>query len=246
MWLIGLITVFYTLPLMGQEDAKSIIKKMEDNMRGTSSFTEMTMTTVRPRYTREITMKTWTKGENFSLILITAPARDKGTAYLKRAKEIWNYVPNIDRMIKMPPSMMSQSWMGSDFTNDDLVNESSNINDFEHKIVGQVLYEAYDCWIIEMIPKPTSSIVYGKVKMWVAKDLYLQLKVENYDENDFLVSTILFKDIKSMGGKKIPTYMEIKPEDKKSNKTIIQYLNAQFDIKIEDDFFSVQNLKNIK
>src|SRR5690606_10484934 len=100
------------------------------------------------------------------------PVRDKGTAFLKRKKEIWNYVPSVDRMIKLPPSMMSQSWMGSDFSNDDLVRESSTINDYTHQILRSETVEGLDCWVISMIPKPNSSIVYSKVIVWVSKKAY--------------------------------------------------------------------------
>lgn len=240
-----LTTMMCVSSAIAQTSAADIIKRMEDRMRGESSYSEMRMTTVRPRFTREVTMKTWTKGENFSLIQITGPARDKGTAFLKRGKEIWNYVPNIDRMIKMPPSMMSQSWMGSDFSNDDLVRESSTIDDYSHRIVRSEKYNGYDCWVLELIPKPESSIVFGKVLIWVAKDLYLQLKVENYDENDVLVSTILFDNIRNMGGRKIPTRMEVIPADKKNHKTVLEYLDARFNIDIKDNFFSQQNLRNL-
>lgn len=230
---------------VAQDSAADIIKTMEDRMRGESSYSEMKMTTVRPRYTREVIMKTWAKGEDFSLILITGPARDKGTAYLKRGKEIWNYVPNIDRMIKMPPSMMSQSWMGSDFSNDDLVRESSTIDDYKHRIVRSETYKGYNCWVLELIPKPESSIVYGKVLMWVAKDLYVQLKVENYDEDGILVSSVLFDTIKDLGGRKIPSRMEVIPADKKNQKTVLEYLDARFNLEIKESFFSQQNLKNL-
>lgn len=243
---IMLLFVFTTLVSTAQDNAKEIIRKMEDKMKGKSSYVEMSMTTVRQRYTREIKMKTWTKGEDYSLILITEPARDKGTSYLKRVKEMWNYQPNIDRMIKMPPSMMSQSWMGSDFTNDDLIRESSNVDDYTHKIIEEIKYEGYDCWVIEMIPKPESSIIYGKVKIWISKEQYLQLRVENYDDKGKLVNSILFKEVKMMGGRLLPTVMEMIPADKKNQKTIIKYIDAKFNQTIQDSFFSVQNLKNVR
>ncbi len=249
-----LITSFSLLILLGAalgelfaaETAKSIIEKMEDQMRGESSYFEMTMTTVRPRYTRDVSLKTWTKGEEYSMILITAPARDKGTSFLKRGNEIWNYMPNIDRMIKMPPSMMSQSWMGSDFSNDDLVRESSNINDYSHSILREEAIDGFECWILELIPHPESSIIYSKVLIWVAKEIYVQLRIENYDEDDFLVSTLNFKEVKEMGGRIIPTLMEMIPADKPNQKTTLKYADAKFNIPIEESFFSVQNLKNIR
>ncbi len=244
--LVFMLVIFVPSPGKAQETARQIIEKMEDKMRGATSYFEMTMTTVRPRYTRDVTMKTWTKGEDYSLILITAPARDKGTAFLKRLKEIWNYVPNIDRMIKMPPSMMSQSWMGSDFSNDDLVRESSTIADYRHSILREEVYQARNCWVMELIPKPESSIVYGKVLLWIDKQHYIQLKIENFDEDGDMVSTLLFSEVKPMGGRTIPTLMEMVPADKPNQKTVIRYAEAKFNMPIEESFFSVQNLKNIR
>lgn len=243
-----LLMITFSLDSKGStpETAKSIIQKMEDQMRGESSYFELTMTTVRPRYTREVTMKSWSLGDDYAMILITAPARDKGTAFLKRAKEIWNYVPSIDRMIKMPPSMMSQSWMGSDFSNDDLVRESSILKDYDHRILREETFEEFECWVLELRPLPETSIVYDKVIIWVSKDLYLQLKVENYDEGSFLVSTLTFSDIKEMDGRFIPTVMEMVPADKPRQKTLLKYVNARFNIPIEEAFFSVQNLTNIE
>jgi outer membrane lipoprotein-sorting protein len=126
------------------QDPREIIRKVEDNMRGDASYSELTMTTERPRYTREISMKSWSLGEDYALILITAPARDKGTAFLKRGNEIWNYVPNIDRTVKMPPSMMAQSWMGSDFSNDDLVRGSSTIDDYTHTLLRSETVDGHE------------------------------------------------------------------------------------------------------
>ena len=244
--LLFLLVTLVPPPVKAQETARQIIEKTEQQMRGETMYSELTMTTVRPRYTRDVIMKTWSKGEDFSLILITAPARDKGTAFLKRQKEIWNYVPNIDRMIKMPPSMMSQSWMGSDFSNDDLVRESSTISDYRHSILREEVYQGRSCWVLELIPKPESSIVYGKVLLWIDKQHYIQLKIENYDEDGSLVSTLLFSEVKLMGGRTMPSLMEMVPAGKPNQKTVIRYTDARFNAPIEESFFSVQNLKNIR
>jgi len=225
---------------------REIIKRMEDKMKGDASYMEMTMTTVRPRYARDVSMKLWNMGDDLSLIFITAPAKDKGTGFLKRKKEIWNYLPTIDRMVKMPPSMMSQSWMGSDFTNDDLVRGSSTLDDYTHRLLPSEKIDGIDCFVIELIPKPESAIVYSKVLMWVSKDKYLQLKVENFDERMELANTIIQSKVVMLGGRELPSVMEMIPSDKKGNKTIITIKRIDFNTKIEDDFFSVQNLKNLK
>ncbi len=230
----------------GQPTARQILERMEAQMRGNSMYAEMKMTTVRPRFTREVTMKSWSKGDDYSMILITAPARDQGTTYLKRGREIWNYVPNIDRLIKLPPSMMSQSWMGSDFSNDDLVRESSIINDYTHRIVGTSQYKGHDCWVLDLVPKESSSVVYGRVRMWITQEHYLQLRVLNYDERGELASTIELDNIKQMGGRTMATKIEIIPADKRGHKTVLEYLNARFNLPIEDSFFTVQNMRNLQ
>lgn len=115
--------------------AKAIVKKAEDNMRGNTSKADITIKIIRPTWDREMNMKAWTKGDDYSMILITSPAKEKGTVFLKRIKEVWNWIPAIERTIKLPPSMMSQSWMGTDFTNDDLVKEASSVSDYDHKLL---------------------------------------------------------------------------------------------------------------
>jgi len=232
--------------LQAQESVTDILQKMEQRMRGDAMYAELSMQTIRPRYTREVAMKSWSLGNDYSLIFITAPARDKGVGFLKRDKEIWNYLPNIDRTIKMPPSMMSQSWMGSDFSNDDLVRESTILEDYDHRILGEEQLDGYDCWKIEMIPHPESSVVFSKVLLWVAKEKYFQMRVENYDDDDELVSTMVFSDIKMLGGRELPAKLEIIPEDKPGQKTVLIYHEADFNPQLSQDFFSIQNLKQIR
>lgn len=231
---------------LSAQDPREIISRMEDNMRGTSSYTEMTMETVRPRYTREISMKSWSLGDEYALIYVTAPAREKGTAFLKRGNEIWNYVPNIDRTVKMPPSMMSQSWMGSDFSNDDLVRGISMVDDYTHKLLGNETIDQHDCYVIEMKPKPETPVVYEKVIYWVTKKHDLPAKAENYDEFGDLVSTINFRDIKRIGGREIPTILEMIPENKSGQKTVLTTHSANYDVSLDASFFSLQNLNEVR
>lgn len=228
------------------EDPKEILQKVEDNMRGDASYTELTMLMERPRSKREISMKSWSLGEGYALILVTAPARDKGTAYLKRGKEIWNYFPGIDRTLKMPPSMMSQSWMGSDFTNDDLVRGTSTVDDYTHKILRSEKIGDLDCYVLELIPKPDAPIVYDKVIYWVSKTYYLPVKVENFDEFGELASTLHFRDIRNMGGRNIPAIMEMIPATKNGHKTMITTLKADYKINLNENWFTLQNLTNVK
>ena len=228
------------------ENAMQIIERMESNMRGESSYQEMTMQTVRPRYTRELSLKVWTLGDDYSLIYITAPARDKGTAFLKRGNEMWNYVPNIDRTVKMPSSMMSQSWMGSDFSNDDLVRGVSLVDDYTHTQLQNQKIDERECFVIEMTPKPETPVVFEKVTYWISVEYYLPIKVENYDDQNVLVSKIYFKEIKKIGGRNIPTIVEMIPEEKKGHKTILTTHNADYSIRLNQIFFSIQNLIDVR
>ncbi|MCI5081279.1 MAG: outer membrane lipoprotein-sorting protein [Saprospiraceae bacterium] len=227
-------------------EARDIIRKAEEKTRGSSSFSEMTMTIVRPTWTREVGMKSWTKDTDYSLILITNPARDKGMAFLKRKKEIWNWQPTIDRVIKMPPSMMMQSWMGSDFKNDDLVKESSILEDYTHQLIGTEKVEEYDCYKIELTPKEDAPVVWGKILSWISKDEFMQLKAEFYDEDGYLVNTMLGKNVKEMGGRTLPARLEVIPADEEGHKTIIEYQKLVFDQGIEAKFFSVQQMKRAR
>ena len=228
------------------QTAKEIIQKAEDKMQGNSNKSEMKMTIVRPDWKREVTMKGWALGREYSLILITAPARDKGSAFLKREKEMWNWQPSIDRVIKLPPSMMLQSWMGSDFTNDDLVKESSIVNDYNHSLSADTVINNLDCFKVVLIAKPDAPVVWGKIIIYIDKTEYNQHLVYYYDEDDFLINTMVLSDIKSMGGRIIPTHLEMIPADEPDHKTVIEYLKMEFDLDLEQKFFSQQNMKRVR
>ncbi|EOV6280768.1 outer membrane lipoprotein-sorting protein [Vibrio parahaemolyticus] len=228
------------------ESAFDIVQKSDQAMRGKSSYSEATMEIVRPDWTRSMTMKSWTKGTELSLVLVTAPAKDKGSASLKRHREMWNWVPSIERVIKIAPSMLSQSWMGSDFTNDDLINQSSIVVDYQHALLGNDSFEGDKVWVIEAMAKPDAPVVWNKVTLWISQSTYLQRKVEFYDEFDERVNVLTTYDVKELGGRKIATRMEMKPVDKPGNKTIFTTHQAQFDFDINDDFFSQQQMKSLR
>ncbi|ANQ58714.1 outer membrane lipoprotein-sorting protein [Vibrio parahaemolyticus] len=228
------------------ESAFDIVQKSDQAMRGKSSYSEATMEIVRPDWTRSMTMKSWTKGTELSLVLVTAPAKDKGSASLKRHREMWNWVPSIERVIKIAPSMLSQSWMGSDFTNDDLINQSSIVVDYQHALLGNDSFDGDKVWVIEATAKPDAPVVWNKVTLWISQSTYLQRKVEFYDEFDERVNVLTTYDVKELGGRKIATRMEMKPVDKPGNKTIFTTHQAQFDFDINDDFFSQQQMKSLR
>ena len=243
--LLSVVILFSLTPAFGQ-DAKEIVKKADEKWNGEkSSQGTMTMTIVRPTWERTIQFKIWTLGRDYSMTLITSPAKEKGQAFLKRETEMWNWMPSISRMIKLPPSMMADGWMGSDYTNDDILKESSIVVDFTHKIVGSETIEDYDCWKIEMYPKEEAAVVWGKIIKWISKDEYLMMKSEYYDEDEYLVKTEFGSDVKTMDGRKIPSRIEIVPADKDNQKTIVVIDEIKFNVSIQNSFFSQQNMKRL-
>ena len=231
--------------LTGQ-DAREIIQKALDLQNGLSNEGTMEMTLVRPRYERTITMKTWSLGNEYFMIYIQSPARDKGQVFLKRQTEMWNWVPSISRMIKLPPSMMGQNWMGSDMTNDDLVKMNSLVTDYEQNLVGEEVVEGLSCHIIELIPNPDANVVWGKIKLWVAKDEYFQLKGEYYDEDMELVNTMEASEITQFDDRRLPAKLVMTPVNKEGHKTIMTTKSLRFTVPIKESFFSQQNMKRVK
>ena len=237
-------TVF--LPGEDQITALEVVQKADDKRRGDTNYSEMSITIVRPSWEREIQIKAWSQGTEFSLILITDPARDRGTTFLKRNNEIWNWVPAIERNIKLPPSMMMQSWMGSDFTNDDLIKESSNTKDYNHRMIGDSVVMGLDCYKIELIPKPDAPVVWGKIYSWIDKNDFMELKTELYDEEGYLVNRVLFSEIELLDGRLLPSKMEYIPVDKQGFSTVIKYHSVDYDIDLSEGYFTLQNMKRVR
>jgi len=243
-----LFLIFPFLPfLTSAQNVDDIVKKADEKMRGTSSQGEFTMIIQRPTWKREISMKNWTLGNEYSLVYITAPAKEKGQVFLKRQKEMWNWVPNIERMIKIPPSMMMQSWMGSDFTNNDLMKQNTLVTDYHHTIVESDTIEGYDCYVIHLEPLPEAAVVWGGINMWIAKEKFFGLKVEYLDDNKQVVKVETASNPKKMGDREILTHMEMIPKNKKGHSTIMDVINQEFDVPyIDQNFFSIQNIKNVR
>lgn len=235
-----------TLPGVQAQDAKEIIQKSIDLINGKSSQATTEMTIVRPKYSRDLEMKTWSYGNDYFLVYITSPAQEKGQVFLKRETDMWNWIPKISRMIKIPPSMMSQSWMGSDFTNDDLVKVNSLAEDYEHTLLREEEVGGYPCYVIELIPKPESPVVWGKVIMWVAVDEYFQLRAEYYDEDMELVNTLEASQVRTFGDRKLPAKLVMTPVQKDGQQTILLTKEQEFNVGLEPAFFSQQNMKRVR
>ena len=243
---IGICAIPGILLAQSNLSAKEIVEKADKNMEGESSISTMSMSIIRPSWERTLEFKNWVLGSEYALTLVTSPAKEKGQTFLKRGNDMWNYLPKIGRLIKLPPSMMSQGWMGSDYTNDDVLKESSIVRDYDHTIIGEEQLEGRDCYKIEMIPHEESTIVWGKLVTWITKEGFLFLKTEYFDEDEYLVRTELGKEIKTMDGRQIPTILEIIPADEPDQKTVVNIISIDFDVKIQESFFSQQNMKTIR
>ena len=229
------------------QDAREIVRIANDKWNGEETSTgTMSMTIVRPTWERTVTFRNWTKGTEYALTLISGPARDKGQTFLKRGNEMWIWNPSISRLTKLPPSMMSQGWMGSDYTNDDILRESSVVNDYTHEIIGEELIEDRPCYKIKLIAKEDAAVIWGSQVRWIDKKDYLFLKAELYDEDGYLIRTETGSEIKLMDGRLIPTRIELIPAEEEGNKTIVVFESIEFNRPIDDSFFSQQNMKSIR
>ena len=234
--------------IVGQAiNATDIVRQADEKFNGEKSSTStMVMTIVRPSWERTVEFKNWSLGRDNALTLITAPAKDEGQTFLKRGPEMWNWNPAINRLIKLPPSMMSQGWMGSDYTNDDILRESSVVDDYNHSIEGTEAFDGHECWKIKLIAKEDAGVLWGHQVWWVDKKEFIALKAELYDEDDYLVRTEKASELRMMDGRLIPTLIELVPAENEGYKTILKITEIKFNIKIEESFFSQQNMKTIR
>lgn len=226
--------------------ALEIIKKADEKTRGKTNSSIMEMQIIRPTWKRSVRMKGWGRGMDFSMTYITAPAKEKGQVFMKRKTEMWNWMPSISRMIKIPASMLSQGWMGSDFTNDDILKESSIVFDYDHKVVGEEVIEGLESYKIELLPKEDAAVIWGKIYKWISKSEFMQIKSEYYDEDNELIKSDFGFDFKIMDGRLIPTRMEIIPADEAGKKTVLYIKDIKFDVDLPESFFSQQKMKKVR
>ncbi|WP_373722267.1 outer membrane lipoprotein-sorting protein [Bacteroides heparinolyticus] len=236
----------FLLPAASQElSATAIVEKAGRNREGQVFHSEIKMTIIRPKWKREIGAKMWVKTRDYSCVLLTSPARERGQAFLKRKNDLWNWQPGIERTVKMSASMTGQSWLGSDFTTDDIVRQTSFINDFTHTLLGKEMFDGNECYKILLTPKPESVIVWGKVISWISTKDFVDLQNEYYDEDSNLVQTYRGYDFKRCASYYVPMRMEIVPAHKNNHKTILTVQTYQLTPALSDSFFSLQNIKNI-
>jgi hypothetical protein len=221
-----------------------LIKHIDELWRGNTSQATMTMTVKTQRYQRNMTMEAWSRGKDYSLVVIREPVKDKGIATLKVKQNIWNYLPKIDRVTKVPSSMMSGSWMGSHFTNDDLVQESTFQDDYNSTISfqgsrnGKLIYE------VTSVPKPNAAVVWGKVVMLIDQQTLAPFSNRYFDEDGTLVRTMTLDQPRRIDNRTVPMRMILQPQDKPGESTVVVYNDIQFDVPLESSFFSLQRLRS--
>jgi outer membrane lipoprotein-sorting protein len=225
------------------QDAKQIIQRAEDAIKGkVSSHSIMEMTIKTPDYTRTMKMESWTSGTSKALVKILSPAREAGNRTLKLGNDIWMYLRNTETTIRIPPSMMLQSWNGSDYTYDDMVREETLTQDYEITVIGTDKIDGIECWKLQLLPKPNAPVVWGKLLYWVRKTDDLPAHVEYFDEKGKLMRTMIMSDYRMMGGRKVPAVWTMYNSDR-THSTEIKMDEATFDTKIPDRIFSLKELE---
>ncbi len=206
----------------------------------------MELTVTRPRRVRRLTIDIWTRGTDKALIVIRSPAREKGYATLKVSNNLWNYLPRSSRTIRIPPSMMLGSWMGTDFTNDDLVQESSLHEDYDYRVVGAA--ECEDCWLIRLTAKPGIVGLWERIELVVAMDPILPVSASYYDRKGRLARTLTWDEVREFDGKIVPSRLTLLPTDerKAGHITQLRYLDIRFNANVPESTFSLSRLEQKK
>lgn len=247
---IGLFLVFLLIsvyPALAQElSPRDIVDKSEIAMRSDTSRATAEMTITTPDWTRTLRMNHWEiRLKKVFFIRILSPAKEAGVGTLKIGNNLWNYFPNVERTIKIPPSMMGQSWMGSDFTNDDLLKESS-VDDYTWKLLAREDKEGFATYKVEGIPKPESAVVWGRLVEWVRRDNFLPLRTEFYDEKGRLIKVLTYSEFRDFGGRLVPARWLMTNLVKPGNTTEIRLLKAEFDVPLSSEIFTLRNLQKTK
>ena len=236
-----------TAPCVATEDgagrAEKILDYVDDLYRSSSSHGVITMKIVTEHWSRELKLEEWSMGEDFTLLRILAPKKEKGTATLRRKNEIWNYLPKVNRVIKLPSSMMSDSWMGSHFTNDDLVKETRMTEDYDFEITSTGKRVGAAIIKITCHPHADAAVVWGKVLVVVRAENHIPIEIEYFDEDLELARTMEFKNVMQLGGRRIPSTMIVTPADKPGEHTEVIYNEIEFNVDLDESLFSLRNLK---
>jgi len=241
--LLGALTSGDTVRAQTAPDVDAVLAHLDDLYRSTSSIARIEMIVTTPRSTRTMRLKAWTRGEDEALIVVEAPAREEGTATLKVGANLWNYLPRIARTIRVPPSMMLGSWMGTDFTNDDLVKESSLHRDFEARIDRRSA--SPPGWWLALSVKPGIVGRWARIDILISDD-WLPVAERHFDRKGRLARTMAFDEIRLLGGRRLPARLVLTPTDVEGQRTEMRYLDVQFNPAIPDDTFSLSRLERGK
>jgi hypothetical protein len=225
------------------EEANEIVRHIDDLLRGESSRGKVRMEVVTERWTRTMEMEMWSLGQEYSLVRVLSPSREAGTATLKVDRDIWNYLPRVDRTIKVPGAGMGGSWMGSHFTYDDLVRESSMVDDYEIEVSFEGERDGTEIWEFTLTPLPEAPVVWGRLELEVRKRDRMPLESRYFDDRGELARTMTFSDFRTMDGRLVPTQLSMHPEDKPGERTTLLYEDLEFETGLASSFFSLQRLR---
>jgi outer membrane lipoprotein-sorting protein len=220
-----------------------VVKHLDDLYRYESSHAVMTMTIVRDRGTRELTLESWSRGEDEALIVIRAPSREAGTATLRTADGLWNYAPRADRLIRIPTGLLAEAWMGSHFTNDDLIRDTSYDDDYTSELAWATR-DGTRYLQVTMTPRPDAPVVYTRVVFLLAADDWVPHVAEYYDEGR-LMRTLRFHDVRAVSGKRLPLRMVLQPENRPNERTEMRYDRLEFDVPVDADLFTHRGLRRV-
>jgi outer membrane lipoprotein-sorting protein len=223
--------------------ATEIIRRAMDHWRGTTSRSTMTMVIHRPDWQRSMTMDSWTQGDDSSLVRVSAPPKDAGNGTLLKDDNMWTYAPRINRVIKVPSSMMSQSWMGSDLSNKDVSKSTEIIDQYDHTLLEQRSVDGHSAWVIESVPHEEAAVVWGREVLTVRDD-YVLLEQQYWDQDGVLVKTFTASDIRDMGGRPVAAVMRMQEVDKPDQWTEIRIEKVAFDVDLPPGLFTLSNLRN--
>jgi len=240
-WVLWLLCFVWNSSVQGQ-DADSIVKDGFNYWRGKASIGIVQMLIHREDWERRMTIKAWTRGQKDSLFYISAPPKDYGNGTLKKGREMWIYNPKVNRVIKVPPSMMSQSWMGSDFSNNDLAKSDSLLLDYNHSIIGTETHNGKKVYIIKSMPKLNAPVVWGMQRLKIREDL-IWLSEEFYDEDFQLVKSMNAMDIQLLGGKLFPKVWRMQKVEDEDRYTQLTYESLEFKSNLPDRLFTLSSLK---
>ena len=227
------------------DNVRLIVEKAFDYWRGMSSVSKFSMQISRPDFKREMVMKGWTKDRDKALFFVEAPPKDYGNGSLKKGREMWSYNPKINRVVKIPPSMMGQSWMGSDFSNDDLAKSDTILDDYSHSLIKEEKIDGIMVYTIESVAKDDAPVVWGKQVLVIREDM-IMLKETFFDEEMIPVKEMVAEQIEMIGGRLFPRVWTMHRLDEEDRFTRLEYLELSFDDEIDDRMFSINSLKTKK